>query len=80
MGARGTGCTTQESRNSATFYIFLDEGFSVREQVEIKISRLTWLKSELDKSVIRPSGPPRSFMTSSWSKGGRTVGREGIRG
>ncbi len=37
VGARGTGFTTEEKRNSITFYIFLDEYFSVREQIEIKL-------------------------------------------
>ncbi len=36
VGARGTGFTTEVKRNSITFYIFLDEYFSVREQIEIK--------------------------------------------
>ncbi len=37
VGARGTGFTTEVKRNSITFYIFLDEYFSVREQIEIKL-------------------------------------------
>ncbi|MEE9610635.1 MAG: hypothetical protein V3W19_05250 [Desulfatiglandales bacterium] len=37
VGARGTGFTTEEKRNSITFYIFLDEYYSVREQIEIKL-------------------------------------------
>lgn len=37
IGARGTGFTTEESGGSIMFYIFLDEGFSAREQIKIKI-------------------------------------------
>ncbi len=36
VGARETGFTTEEEGNSITFYIFLDEYHSVREQIEIK--------------------------------------------
>ena len=36
VGARGTGFTTEEEGNSITFYIFLDENYSVREEIEIK--------------------------------------------
>ncbi|MFQ5852695.1 MAG: hypothetical protein ACE5JU_19215 [Candidatus Binatia bacterium] len=36
VGTRGTGFTTEVKRTSITFYIFLDEYYSVREQIEIK--------------------------------------------
>jgi hypothetical protein len=35
VGARGTGFTTKEGRNSITFYVFLDDKFSAREKIEI---------------------------------------------
>jgi hypothetical protein len=37
VGARGTGFTTEERGDSITFYIFLDKGFSAREQIDIHI-------------------------------------------
>ena len=36
VGAIGTGFTTEVEGNSITFYIFLDENYSVREEIEIK--------------------------------------------
>ncbi len=39
VGARGTGFTTEEEGNSITFYIFLDENYSVREEIEIKFPK-----------------------------------------
>ncbi len=37
VGARGTGFTTEERGSFIVFYIFLDENYSVREQIKIKI-------------------------------------------
>ena len=44
VGARGAGFTTQESRNSLTFYIFLSEDFSVREEIEINVPEADLVK------------------------------------
>lgn len=52
VGARGTGFTARDTKDSVIFYIFLTKDFAVRESVEIKIPEI----DKETKPVARTAG------------------------